>query len=137
VRKEGEFNGLIGRGEITIEHHRAGLRRGAHVASLLFQFPDGSLLCCLAGIYEAGGYFNDDFVDGRAELFLQEYLGAWPGVVLGGSNRRRCGCSRYVRACCFFQDCYYSDAIYVRAFWTCAPFGMFPCSCLTVGVLVG
>ena len=67
----------------TIEHHRAALRHGAHVASLLFQFPDSSLLDRLAGINEACGYFDDGLVEGRAELLLEEYLGAWCRGLLG------------------------------------------------------
>jgi hypothetical protein len=74
-----------------IEHHRTALRHRAHIPRLLLQLPDRSLLRRLAGIDEACRDFDDDFVDGRAELFLQQDLGA----------------------CGFVEDCYYSDAVYV------------------------
>jgi hypothetical protein len=70
---------ISGKDGFTIEHHGAALRHGAHVASLLFQFPDSSLLGRLAGVDEACGYFDDDLVEGRAVLLLEEYLGAWCG----------------------------------------------------------
>jgi hypothetical protein len=61
-------------GTHTIEHHRTTLRRLPHIPRLLFQLPNSTLLCRLACINEACRDLNDDFVDWRAELLLQQYF---------------------------------------------------------------
>jgi hypothetical protein len=65
-----EHGRSLRKGWLTVEHYRAALRHRTHEAGLFFQLPDRSLLCRFAGIYEARGDFNDNLVDGRAELFL-------------------------------------------------------------------
>lgn len=65
---------LVQNGTHTVEHYRTTLRRLPHIPRLLLQLPNSTLLCGLARINKACRDLNDDLVDRRAELLLQQYF---------------------------------------------------------------
>lgn len=62
--------------EHTIVHHWTGLLSNANVASLFLEFADGTLLNSLARVNQTRGNLDDNLVDWRSILFLQEQFWA-------------------------------------------------------------
>lgn len=59
-------------GRHTIVHDRTRLLRHTHIPGLLFEFAHRALLDCLTSIKETGGDFDDDLINWRSVLLLQE-----------------------------------------------------------------
>lgn len=72
----------------TVEHDRRGRADGADIPRLLLQLPNGALLGRLARVHEASRDLDRDALHGRAELLLEDDLGACVWLVSRSEARQ-------------------------------------------------